>query len=308
MTLRKYLSLICFLCSSTLSFAGSVEYKSKYKLVEPADDYKVITISKRDINRIYCPDGIRFYQTSSEKFLAVSFDENDPKKRNMFIKIKPKLVRSEDGSEEYIVYDSHPKDLYLKCGDTVYTFVLKPLDIPARTIYIKKQNKKKSLSKKIKPQPKKALKDASIRKIKKNPVKNMDLKKAIEFDKRATSYEDSLVNIVKVLLKKGEVPGYKEEKINKQIDSFKQGNLYLLKIFEGPVYRVYLYSFLSKVDIDKPLYEREFAYLSKKPLAISIEDLVLRKGDSTRIILIESVETPVIIRTGGNINGLEGSR
>ncbi len=273
----------------------------KYHEVFPEDDYKIINISKTDINRIYCPDGITYYQTSAEKYLAISFSETKENeiKRNMFLKIKPKILVNESTAEERFIYNDSPKELYLKCGNNLYTFILKPMNIPARTIYIRsaipRQDKNNSNNSNISTlnSVNKHVSNKPIKKI--SLLQKGDRKKALDFEKSMNSYEETLLVIVKSIMKKGFVPGYSEYKNLEFVDKFKQGSLVLSKIFEGPTYRAYLYSFIASQDISKPLREIDFAYLSRKPLAISISDLTLRKGEATSIVIVEAAKNPIIV-------------
>ena len=275
--------------------------KDKYKEVHAKDDYRIVNVSESDINRIHCDAGITFYQTSSEKYLAVTFDPNDKKRVDMFIKIKPILISRDDDPIPKAFYEKSNKDLLVRCGETLYSLILHPMAIPSKTIYIYAKNtktkSKMSESEGIRnnkgEEPRKISESFSYSNFKPVVEKGLDVNKAIEYEKKLDSYQASLISLISLVFKRnGDLPGYKTVKFDLQVDSYKQGGLILRKVFEGVSFRVYLYSFLAYETIEKPLREVDFAYLSEKPLAISLEDVVLNKGDMTMLAVVESSKTP----------------
>ncbi|WP_029523626.1 type-F conjugative transfer system secretin TraK [Persephonella sp. KM09-Lau-8] len=278
MRLKTRISLL--LLSSIFAFSFS---SAKEKGVVVKNAFEIVNISISDLNRIYCPSGISYYRYSKEKYMRVYLDQD---KKNAFLKIAPKIIKSQDGIEEKVLYDPTPKDLFIKCGGVMYSLLLKPMKIPPVTIELKGNDKKSLFA------LNKSNDDAYVNSIKNEGkvVREYDEKKARQVLKNADSYVNAMVSLVKLVLRKGDIPGYRVYRFYKPVKEFKQGSLIKIKSFVGPEYTVSLYSFVANQDIVRPLREKDFMFLSKKPLAISIEDLVLREGQGTSIVVVEPTE------------------
>jgi len=264
-----------------LSFVFSVSF-AETKGVVVKNAFEIVNISISDLNRLYCPSGISYYRYSKEKYLKVYLDED---KKNAFIKVIPKIVKKQSGIEERVLYDPTPKDLFIKCGGTIYSLLLKPMKIPPVTIELAggfpKKNKSDAFS----------AEDAYVRSLEDGRVvRGMDPKKADGVLRNTDSYVSAMISLIKLVLRKGDVPGYKVYRFYKPVKEFKQGTLVKVKAFVGPEYTAVLYTFVANKDIVRPMREKDFMFLSKKPLAISIEDLVLKEGQSTSIVVIEPTE------------------
>lgn len=275
MRLRKRLVFLLLISFVSLSFA-----KESGVIVRNA--FEIVNISISDLNRIYCPTGISYYRYSKEKYMKVYLDQD---KKNAFLKIVPKVIKTNNGIEERVLYDPTPKDLFIKCGGVMYSLLLKPMKIPPVTIELK-GNSKSFPVKQVRSD------DAFVKSIKNEGkiIREYNGEKANKVLKSVDSYVSAMVSLVKLAMKKGDIPGYRVYRFYKPVKEFKQGSLVKIKSFVGPEYTVSLYTFVANQDIVKPLREKDFMFLSEKPLAISIEDLVLREGQGTSIVVVEPTE------------------
>ena len=275
MRLRKRLVFLLLISFVSLSFA-----KESGVIVRNA--FEIVNISISDLNRIYCPTGISYYRYSKEKYMKVYLDQD---KKNAFLKIVPKVIKTNNGIEERVLYDPTPKDLFIKCGGVMYSLLLKPMKIPPVTIELK-GNSKSFPVKQVRTD------DAFVKSIKNEGkiIREYNGEKANKVLKNVDSYVSAMVSLVKLAMKKGDIPGYRVYRFYKPVKEFKQGSLVKIKSFVGPEYTVSLYTFVANQDIVKPLREKDFMFLSEKPLAISIEDLVLREGQGTSIVVVEPTE------------------
>ncbi len=275
----KKISLFLLSSFFSLSFCFAGE-----KGIVVKNAFEIVNISISDLNRIYCSTGISYYRYSKEKYMKVYLDQD---KKNAFLKIVPKIIKTTDGIEERVLYDPTPKDLFIKCGGVMYSLLLKPMKIPPVTIELKGNFQKSSVD-----SNEKSSNDAYVNSIKNEGriVREYNEKAATSVLKNLDSHVNAMVSLVKLVLKKGDIPGYRVYRFYKPIKEFKQGSLVKVKSFVGPEYTVSLYTFVASRDIVKPLREKDFMFLSKKPLAISLEDLVLREGQGTSIVVVEPTE------------------
>ena len=84
-----------------------------------------VFLSSSDINRIICPVEIKDAIYSKEKGLTVRLAE-----QNAFVKW---VVMKKDGKD---LYATTPSELYIVCGQNVYTLIAVPKRIPAQTIQL----------------------------------------------------------------------------------------------------------------------------------------------------------------------------
>lgn len=84
-----------------------------------------VKMSNVDINRIVCPFPIKDVIFSQEKGLTVKIHG-----RNAFVKF---LIKRELGVDTLVTV---PSELYIVCGDSIYSIIILPEPIPARTIHL----------------------------------------------------------------------------------------------------------------------------------------------------------------------------
>ena len=90
---------------------------------------KVYTISRTDVNRIICDDEISEVIFSEEKGLITKTSGKE-----VFIKFPVNIiVDAQDGSRETI-YSDDTAEVFLVCGNTTHSLILKPSNVPAKTI------------------------------------------------------------------------------------------------------------------------------------------------------------------------------
>ncbi|MGB9811625.1 MAG: TraK domain-containing protein, partial [Dictyoglomus turgidum] len=120
---------------SAESFAGS-----SY-VVEP-EMVTAVKMSSSDVNRIVCPVDIKDVVYSEEKGIQVKISG-----KNAFVKF---LIKKLAGKE---IYSNIPADLYVVCGDNVFSIIAFPERIPSVTVYLedKKGKIKEILEKKQMP-------------------------------------------------------------------------------------------------------------------------------------------------------------
>lgn len=99
----------------------------------PPERTVMVTISRRDVNRIHCPVEVADVFYSKEKPVSVTVAGSD-----VWVKVLKKVV---NGTQES--YDKTPVDLHVVCGDAVYTMILQPLDIDSVTLRLGDPNKGK---------------------------------------------------------------------------------------------------------------------------------------------------------------------
>lgn len=170
--------------------------------------------------------------------------------RNVFVKF---LVRvNPDGSKEI---SDIPRELYVECGDKVFQLVLLPERIPAVQVILKLPYAQKERAKELE---------------KSNP------------------YDELMLSLIKSAYLEEPPNGYEVKLVNKPYRSFAELDMILYRVYEGDLYRVEEYILTAKEDVE--LWEGQFMLYLKNPLAISIVDPVLKKGQSTRLIAVERRE------------------
>lgn len=98
----------------------------------PSDTFNV---SMTDVNRIVCREAVKDVFFSEEKGLVTKISGND-----LFVKFPAAVVIDQQTGDKTTKYSNTPAELFLVCGDTTYSLVLKPTGIPARTIMLKSKS------------------------------------------------------------------------------------------------------------------------------------------------------------------------
>lgn len=209
-----------------------------------------IELSSSDVNRITCQGEIRDVVYSKEKGIAVKFSGRDA-----FVKFRTGL---KDGKT---MYSTTPSEIFVVCGDNVYSLIAVPKRIPARSIRLSPG------------------KMETIR-------KNRSLLGALPFEKKVLTAIRSLYT--------EEIPeSFTVSTPNRRIDLFRDLDLVLARIavVEGEGIQVKEYrGTLASGDKDKiELGEKDFLRneISTDPIAVSLDRLVLKKGEILRVFVVE---------------------
>ena len=215
-----------------------------------------IELSNTDINRFVCPVEIKDVVYSKEKGINVKIEG-----KNAFVKF---TVIKEDTKYSYI---SIPSEMYIVCGNNVYSVIVYPKRIPSQIINFS---------------------NGKLDKVK----KNLNLFSEIPYEKK-------IMTILKDIFTDKILDSYSVTFVNRQINAFEQINLTLKRIItvEGEGLRVKEYQ--AKLKENAPqVYFREKDFLrtdlTSKTVAVSISTLNLKKGDTSRILIVEQTD-------GGNI-------
>jgi len=209
-----------------------------------------VELSSSDVNRITCQGEIKDVVYSREKGITVKFSGRDA-----FVKFRTGL---KDGKT---TYSTTPSEIFVVCGDNVYSLIALPKRIPARSIRLSPG------------------KTENIR-------KNRSLFGALPFEKKVLSAIRSLYT--------EEIPeSFTVSTPNKRIDLFRDLDLVLARVavVEGEGIQVKEYrGTLADGDKDRiELGERGFLRneISTDPIAVSLDRLVLKKGEILRAFVVE---------------------
>ena len=164
---RKLAGLIMILLSATNVFAEILPEKTTE-----------VTVSNIDVNRIVCPYNIQDVVYSQEKGLQVKTEG-----RNLYVKL-PIIVKAVNGEVKEKKLFKNKAELFISCGGHVYSLILKPKKIPARTIYL--------------------------------TAPDEDMKKASSFFEKM-SFEDAIVELIKRVAEERIPRGFKVEFVNQTI-------------------------------------------------------------------------------------------
>jgi len=221
------------------ALAVSVALAGDYEIIKEGG-YHHVEVSLTDINRIVCDTEITGVVYSREKSMEVR-----KKGKNAWLKILP----VKEGNK--ISYPSYPRELYVECGGRIFSLIVLPKKVPARTILLK--------------------------------VPSADVRKALSFEK-GNRYEETLLELVKSVYSEVPPPGYRVRNVGKKEKEFREVDLYLLRIYEGVRYEVREYLVKAKTDVE--LSESAFVPYVPRPLALSVVKPLLKKGEVTRLIAV----------------------
>lgn len=217
---------------------------SQIQVINGGEGYKFATVSLKDMSRIHCTDPMGNVFYSKEKEIEIKSAGNDA-----YVKILPRKTTDDNG--ERIEYGSHPREMYVECSGQTFSLVLVPKDIPAQTIVLK--------------------------------VPFTDIKKASEYEK-ANPYDTTMLDLVKKAYT-GDVPdGYEPVHVGKEIKSFEELSLVLLRSYVGSRYTVHEYIIDAKKQVN--LSESMFIPYLKNPLSISIVKSNLAPTEQTRMLVV----------------------
>ena len=213
-----------------------------------------VRLSNSDINRVICPLDIKDVIYSEEKGLTVNLAG-----KNAFVKFS--VVRK-DGKE---MYSMTPSELYLVCDGSVYTMIASPARIPAQTVQLV---------------PGKA---GTAR-------KNIELYGELPFEKK-------IITIVKRVYTNDVPDSFTKTVVNKKMDIFKDLDVVLRSTYaiEGEGLRVKEFEVrIAPVSTLESISFKENDFLrtdvSLHPVAVSVESMTLKKGETSRVFVIERNE------------------
>lgn len=208
-----------------------------------------VRLSNTDVNRLVCPEGIKDVVFSQEKGVKVKISDG-----NAFIKFQ--VIKK--GAE--MIYTEVPSEFYVVCGGDVYSLIGMPQRIPAQTVGL-------SSGKKQKVQQNLAI------------FSGMPLEKKVLTLIRQT-FTDQIPE------------SYLIRTVGRQMDHFPALWMSLKREIvvegEGLAVREYLVSLKDGMEQAR-LSEEKFlrSELTNRPLAIAVDELLLRKGAQARVFIVE---------------------
>ena len=210
-----------------------------------------VELSSSDVNRITCQGEIKDVVYSKEKGISVKFSGKDA-----FVKFRTRL---KDGKTSY---SNTPSEIFVVCGDNVYSLIAIPKRIPARSVRL------------------------SPGKIE-NVRKNRSLLGALPFEKKVLTAIRSLFM--------EEIPdSFTVSTPNRRIDLFRDLDLTFARIAvvegEGIQVKEYRGTIAGENKERIELGEKDFLRneISTDPIAISLDRLILKKGETLRVFVVES--------------------
>jgi conjugal transfer pilus assembly protein TraK len=203
---------------------------------------------------VICPVDIKDVVYSEEKGLTVNLAG-----KNAFVKF---LVVKKDGKE---MYSMTPSELYFVCDGQVYTMIASPARIPAQTVQLV---------------PGKAG----------TAKKNIEVYGELPFEKK-------IITIVKRVYTNDVPDSFTKIAVNRKMDIFKDLEVILRSIYaiEGEGLRV------KELDVrispasnleTISLKENDFLRtdVSLQPVAVSVESMTLKKGETSRVFVVERTD------------------
>jgi len=235
-----------------------VNYGQVQKAVEEVQSPTIVTpeipmavrVSARDINRVTCQAGeIKDIVYSKEKGMSVSFSGKDAYVKYKYIKKDNKTI-----------YPS-VTEMYIICGDSTYNLIAVPEFIPSKTIQLSTGDNEKirknkyyfsgmSSEKKIMTMIKAVYAD--------------DIQESFTVEKQVfndiSQYEELFITPTRTVTASGE--GIKISE-------------YIIRVKEN--------SKKQEVELD----ERDFIDIASNPIALAIDKIRIRKGDTARMFICE---------------------
>jgi len=210
-----------------------------------------VEVSLENVNRIVCPAGLKGFVYSKEKFVKVERSGN-----SLYVKFLPvKEWNSKEGRVE-LRYPDFPRDLFVECGPTTFSLVLVPKrGLPPKEVYLR--------------------------------VPYTGERKKAERFERSFPYEETLIELIKYAYKDTPPPGYDVKFVGKPFTEFKELSLYLNRVYEGNSFRVLEFILTAKQNLN--LEEGMFVPYFPKAAAIAIETPMLKRGEMTRLFVVEKL-------------------
>jgi conjugal transfer pilus assembly protein TraK len=213
-----------------------------------------VRLSNSDINRVICPVDMKDVIYSEEKGLTVNLSG-----KNAFVKF---LVAKKDGKE---MYSMTPSELYFVCDGQIYTMIAMPARVPAQTVQLV-QGKAGTAK------------------------KNMDLYGELPFEKK-------IIAVVKRVYTNDAPDSFTKTVVERKMDVFKDLEVILRSIYsiEGEGLRVKEFEVrMSPASALDAISFKESDFLrteiSLHPVAVSVESMTLKKGETSRVFVVERNE------------------
>lgn len=262
--MRTFLA-VAVLMVPVLAQAADVESASKQKssthhvVEQPVDgEYPTVVLpesttavrlSSSDINRIACPADIREVLTSTEKGVTVKITGKDA-----FIKFKV------NKKGEKLSYAATPTEMYVVCGEKVFSMVIIPQRIPSQTIRLSSGQEKR-------------IKD------------NVALYSGLPFEKK-------VLKAIRDVYTENIPDSYTVATGDRRISAYRELHITLRRTvdIEGEGLRIKEYEASPGKDAGQVMInERMFLKtdLTENPVAVSLERHVLRTGESSRVFVVE---------------------
>lgn len=208
-----------------------------------------VRLSNTDVNRLVCPEGIKDVVFSQEKGVKVRIADG-----SAFIKFQA-IKKGEE-----MIYTEVPSEFHVVCGGDIYSLIGMPQRVPAQTVRLSSGKKQKV-------------------------QQNLALFTGMPLEKK-------VLTLVRQALTDQLPESYMVRTIGKQMDLFPALWISLKREIvvegEGLAVREYLVS-LKDGKEQARLSEREFlrSELTSRPLAVAVEELLLRQGAQTRLFIVE---------------------
>ncbi len=224
-----------------------------------------VDLSTTDVNRFVCPGPIKDVMFSQDKGIKIKIAGE-----NAFVKFQAMK------KGQQILYSKTPSEFYVVCDGDVYSMIGLPKKIPAQTIRLSS-----GLKKKIK--------------------KNLSLFAGLPLEKK-------VLRLIRQAYTDDFPESYTVRHLEQQKDVFRQIRLIsrrdILVEGEGLGLREYVAE-LKTGEKPRTLAEKDFLQrsLTKKPLAIAIEEPLLKPGEKTRVFIVERRDpdeqgNPLVIKKG----------
>lgn len=236
---------IGYLLAALSAFFPPCAYGS---LTLPPDSLVRVELSSSDVNRIVCEGGeIKDVVYSKEKGLIVKASGSD-------VYVKFQVFQKEDK----FVFDENPSELYITCGESVYSLIAAPVKTPSVTLRLADR----------------------IKKVKESALVFKGLvyeEKILKFLKMA--YMDDIPDVFSI-----DVPS--EEAVFPEV-RFSSVDLRLKRIVkaEGEGLVLKEYRVMPKEDIE--VREIDFMSLAERPAAVALDSTVMKQGLEYRLFVID---------------------
>lgn len=211
----------------------------------------LVEMSSSDMNRIQCLTDIRDVVFSKEKGVTVKIIG-----KNAFVKF---MVAKRGDKESY---SSTPTEIFVACDESIYNLIALPKRIPSQTVRL----------------------NMGINKIK----KNASLYEGMPLEKK-------IVSIIKSIYTDEMPDSFTIEQVGRKMDIFKDVDMSLQRIVsvDGEGILVKEYRAVLKGNSEKDIIEireKDFlrAELTTKPVSIMVDRLKLKKGDTVKVLIVES--------------------
>ena len=230
--------------SSDSSFQEKTE--SSVITITPSSAHIWVDVSMSDVNRFFCQkEDVSDVVFSAEKGIQVKI-----KGKNAFVKLVPIEVTDQLTGKVSYRYRKKPFEIYIVCGDEVYSLIARPQRIPARTFILE-----------VPYQP--------------------DAKKSFLFFKERT-FEQSLLDLTLAAIRE-EIPhGFSVVDINAPYSSYNEIDIILRRKLKGGSFELKEFLITAKTEVTLS----ENMFFSENPSSVCILDLKLNPGQTTRAFVI----------------------